>query len=249
MNNNDQQRPSVDLPPFIRSKKVIAVAILAAIVFFVGALVVISPVLLIGPIQANDEEAAVSALVLTLAIALAVSAVATVVAIVLFRKREAAAYRSKVRTLLYQRFTEEEEKRRREEAQARQRAANEEDERKARVQREARTVCEFCGGALHMSDRKGISYDASYTKDVTASVTYDGKLNLTAHKVGYGVTQGEEHYSCPKCGYKVIAHYEMLSGSWGESRTYKTINVDAEPFEFYMKVRNGRLASSFPTKK
>ena len=248
MNNNDQQRPLVDLPPFVRSKKVIVIAIFVAVAVFIGALSVLSPVFLIGPIQANDEEKAISALFLTLAIALVASAVLTAVSVILFRKKEAADYHNKVRAIVRQRIAEEDEEKRRAAAAAKQKAAEEEYARKEKEQREARTVCEFCGGPLRMSDRKGISYNSSYTKDVTASVTYDGKLNLTANKVGYGVTQGEEHYTCSKCGYSVIAHYEILSGSWGESKSYKRVNIDASPIEFYMQIRGGRLSKSFPVK-
>lgn len=248
MNNNEQKTQAYDLPAFTRSKKVIAVAIAVALVSLIATLSMISPMLLIGPIEANDEEAALTALILTLGICLGISAVLTVLSVVIFRKKELISYQNKMRELIHKRHEQEQEEQRKKQEQEKQKALRQERERKEKVQREARTVCEFCGERLSVSDHKGISYNSSYTQSVTASISGD-KLNLTANKVGYGVTQGEEHYTCHKCHYSVIAHYEILSGSWGESKTYKVVNIDASPIEFYMQVRNGRLSRSFPIKK
>ena len=232
------------LPEFKYSSPV-GIIIAVLLIVFVGANVILMPLLGLEPIQNNDEEGAILAFVISVAVSFVLAIAGAVVAVFVKRKAERAAHERKCKEITDEFNKQEAQKAQQRIAEEKRQQRIKEQERALRKRKEALTVCEFCKNKLLITDSPDISYNASYTESVTATVK-NGSLNLKANTVGYGVKTGTDKYSCPECKYVVHAHYDILVGSWGESKSYKYANItfDDGATVGFNAIQNGRLYTS-----
>ena len=235
------EKSGPDFPKLKYSSSIGLIIAVFAIIFF-GANVILMPLLGLEPIQNNDEDGAVMALVISLAVSIVLAALGAVVAVFLKRKSEREAYERKCKAITDEFNKQQALKEQQRISEEKRQQKFKEQEREQRKRKEIRTVCEFCQKKLSITDTPDISYNSSYTESVTATVK-NGELNLKANTVGFGVKTGTDKYSCLECKYTIHAHYDILVGSWGESKNYKYANItlDDGALVGFNDVQNGRL--------
>ena len=89
------------LPPFKHSAKIIIVPIVIAIAVFFALNIVLIPMLAMEPVQNEDEQGAVTALIVSLAVSTSGAVIGAIVSRIVTKKAELQAYRANNARLLF----------------------------------------------------------------------------------------------------------------------------------------------------
>ena len=228
------------LPPFKHSAKIIIVPIVIAIAVFFALNIVLIPMLAMEPVQNEDEQGAVTALIVSLAVSTSGAVIGAIVSRIVTKKAELQAYRANNARLLQAYKAEQEQAAQRAAAEAKYAAEMEKYNRTYRI-------CEFCGGELEYHNIKGYVHESSYQDGYSLEVKTSTTGVLRENRVHYTIHTGTESYRCPHCHYYIAVGYELFNGN-AAVKSFVKKNLYAKPEELQVpreQIEAGRLYSSF----
>lgn len=243
MSTNQQTPNTPTLPPLQYPKSIPLVALALAFAVFLGINIILMPLLGMEPIQNEDEEGAVAALAISLAVGLVGGILTGVIGFISMRKNARVKHGQRCAEL---RAAQEraEADRVRAEADRAQRAA-EERARRAEEEAERRILeeCEFCGGDLEFGAEKGQTHEQSYRDGYTLEVKTDTTGIIRENRKSYYLTTGTDTYRCPHCGYTVEVAHEEFNGLLRRDTAITAYTSDAAVTR--ERVEGGRLYNHF----
>ena len=235
--HNSSAEPQYHYPPFKYSPKIVFIPLMAAVAVFFAINVVLMPMLGIKPIQNNDEQGALTALV----VSLAVSAAGAIVGFIFMRKHvkatERKAYEMECARLRQAATQKQEQARLKAEADAKAAAEQE-------AWHQTYEVCEFCGNEFEFEDKKGQTHERSYGDGYQLEVKTSTTGVIRENRVNYYIQTGTQRHTCPHCRYTVSLKYEKFNGMI-QSFVDMTIYTDpAKKHPTREEIENGRFCKA-----
>ena len=231
---NKNQHLNSSEPAFRYSQKTLFIPLIAAVAVFFAINVVLMPILGMKPIMNNDEQGALTALIVSLAISVA----GAFITFVFMKKHTKAAERKayEVERARMCQIAAQKQEQARLKAEADARAAAEQE-----AWHQTYEVCEFCGGDLEFEDKKGQTYNRSYQDGYQLEVKTSTTGVIRENRVSYYIQTGTERHTCPHCRYTVSLKYELFNGM---SKSYTDKNIYTDPTReapTRKEIENGRF--------